>query len=57
MPRKFNYGVDFDDDYDDYDEYDYEYDVEDNGQYQSNYVDFFVCIHACMCLLVIKFHL
>ncbi|KAG8656763.1 HBS1-like protein isoform X3 [Manihot esculenta] len=32
MPRKFNYGVDFDDDYDDYDEYDYEYDVEDNGE-------------------------
>ncbi|GMJ15809.1 Super Killer 7, Hsp70 subfamily B Suppressor 1 [Hibiscus trionum] len=31
MPRKFNYGVDYDDDYDDdYDEYDYGYEVEEN---------------------------
>lgn len=29
MPRKGNYGVDYDD-YDDYD-YDYDYDVEDQG--------------------------
>ncbi|XP_056162606.1 uncharacterized protein LOC115692681 isoform X2 [Syzygium oleosum] len=31
MPRKVNYGFDYDDDYDDYDDYDIDYDVEDNG--------------------------
>ncbi|XP_048133788.1 HBS1-like protein isoform X3 [Rhodamnia argentea] len=34
MPRKVNYGLDYDDDYDDdndYDDYDIDYDVEDNG--------------------------
>ncbi|KDP33440.1 hypothetical protein JCGZ_07011 [Jatropha curcas] len=32
MPRKINYGVDYDEDYDDYEEYDYEYDDEDTGK-------------------------
>ncbi|XP_021670172.2 uncharacterized protein LOC110657323 isoform X2 [Hevea brasiliensis] len=32
MPRKVNYGVDYDEDYDDYEDYDYEYYVEDNGE-------------------------
>ncbi|KAI3412915.1 uncharacterized protein J3R85_016738 [Psidium guajava] len=32
MPRKVNYGLDYDDDYDDYyDDYDIDYDAEDNG--------------------------
>ncbi|OMO86132.1 hypothetical protein CCACVL1_09796 [Corchorus capsularis] len=37
MPRKVNYGVDYDDDdgYDDYDEYDYDYEVEENVQAPS----------------------
>ena len=33
MPRKVNYGVDYDDDYDDVDEYDYGYEVEENGEW------------------------
>ncbi|KAK9269633.1 hypothetical protein L1049_001410 [Liquidambar formosana] len=32
MPRKFNYGVDYDEDYYDYEDYDY--DVEENGEAQ-----------------------
>ncbi|EOY29196.1 Translation elongation factor EF1A/initiation factor IF2gamma family protein isoform 2 [Theobroma cacao] len=37
MPRKVNYGVDYDDDddYDDYDEYDYGYEVEENVETPS----------------------
>lgn len=35
MPRKVNYGFDYDDDYDDYDDYDIDYDVEDNGEHFS----------------------
>lgn len=34
MPRKVNYGLDYDDDYDDnYDEYDYGYEVDENGEW------------------------
>ncbi|XWS26092.1 hypothetical protein CRYUN_Cryun26dG0001200 [Craigia yunnanensis] len=36
MPRKVNYGVDYDDDYDDYDEYDYGYEVEENVEAPSD---------------------
>jgi elongation factor 1 alpha-like protein len=34
MPRKINYGVDYEEDYDDYEYYDYDedYEVEDNGK-------------------------
>ncbi|XVE53462.1 hypothetical protein DITRI_Ditri03aG0005300 [Diplodiscus trichospermus] len=37
MPRKVNYGVDYDDDYDDYDEYEYEYgdEIEENVEAPS----------------------
>lgn len=31
MPRKVNYGLDYDDDYDDYDDYDYDVDMEEYG--------------------------
>ncbi|TYJ30154.1 hypothetical protein E1A91_A06G115400v1 [Gossypium mustelinum] len=36
MPRKVNYGLDYDDDYDDnYDEYDYRYEVDENAETPS----------------------
>lgn len=31
MPRKVNYGVDYDEDYDDFEEYDYDYEEEERG--------------------------
>lgn len=31
MPRKVNYGLDYDDDYDDYEDYDYDVDIEEYG--------------------------
>ena len=30
MPRKVNYGVDYDEDYDDYEDYNYDSDVQEN---------------------------
>ncbi|XWS17932.1 hypothetical protein CRYUN_Cryun33cG0110200 [Craigia yunnanensis] len=35
MPRKVNYGVDYDDDYDDFDEYDYGYEVKESVEAPS----------------------
>lgn len=32
MPRKVNYGVDYDEDYNDYEDYQDDYDVDDNGR-------------------------
>ncbi|XP_028783872.1 HBS1-like protein isoform X2 [Neltuma alba] len=32
MPRKVNYGLDYDDDYDDYEEYDYDVEIEEYGE-------------------------
>lgn len=41
MPRKVNYGLDYDDDYDDdYDEYDYGYEVEENGKWNFFFLFF-----------------
>ena len=47
MPRKVNYGVDYDDDYDDVDEYDYGYEVEENGEWIFFSI-FLLCLRFAM---------
>lgn len=36
MPRKVNYGIDYDDEYDAYEDYDYGYDDDDESGIEKN---------------------